>query len=228
MRLSSALRSLCLPLPLLVACPGDDGPSTSATTSATTSDASTTTQPPGTEDTTVSPTGTTTTSDTETDGVLPGCECIVDEVPGNPNSGPDAPTCGDSICPLVSAGCGKEFCDFGPFALDDPAALECALTALRDRTPGLVTWSYEEGGGFITQDGYLLIAEDETVVWRDWIREDLNFNVSDAVLGQLPPPAIYEACLADPSDLARFNCLADPLETQLGLCDAGWECIECI
>lgn len=240
MRSSFVVMSLCLPLSLLTGCPGDDGTAesaasdgpTSADGTTTSADGTSNTSPPATETSTTSPSATetdTAASDTETGGPLAGCECILDEIPTDPNSGPAAPTCGESICPLVSGGCGDESCDgIVPFMLDDPAALECALVALRDRTPGLLTWSYSESSGFITQDGYLLIDEDVTVVWRDWIREDLNFTVSDAVLGELPPAATYEACLADPVDVSRFNCLTEPLATQLGVCDEGWECVECI
>lgn len=228
MRSSFVFVLLCLPLSLLTGCPGDDGTADSAASEGSTSDTSPpTTETSTTETSTTSPS--TSQTSTDTGGPLAGCECIVDEVPTDPNSGPDAPTCGESICPLVVGGCVDDLCDGGaPFVLDDPAALECALTALRDRTPGLVTWSYSEGSGFVTQDGYLLIDDDVTVVWRDWIREDLNFTVSDAVLGELPPAATYEACLADPVDLTRFNCLTNPLATQLGVCDEGWECVECI
>lgn len=244
MRSSFVVMSLCLPFSLLTGCPGDDGTAESGASEGPTSAEGTTSTPDTTSDTSSSVTQTSATSssdtatdtsasdtdtDTDTGGPIAGCECILDEVPTDPNSGPAAPTCGESICPLVVGGCVDDVCDGGaPFVLDDPAALDCALTALRDRTPGLVTWSYSEGSGFVTQDGYLLIDEDVTVVWRDWIREDLNFTVSDAVLGELPPAATYEACLADPVDVTRFNCLTDPLATQLGVCDEGWECVECI
>lgn len=74
----------------------------------------------------------------------------------------------------------------------------------------------------------MLVNEDGSAVRRNWLREDLNFVVSDAVLGELPPPEAYDACLADLDDLARFDCLVATLEKPLGVCDEGWVCADCI
>jgi len=244
MRLPFVVLSFCLPLPLLAGCPGggtgEEGAVESTTSQdPTTADSTSTTA--ATTDTTVSPateTGSTSPADTETDtappdtetaGPIAGCECILDEEPKDLNSSPADPTCGEPLCNGVFGGCVDDFCDLGaPFELEDPAALECALTALRDRTPGIVTWSFSEATGIITEDGYVLINEDGTAVRRNWVREDLTFNVYDAVLGELPPPEDYDACLADPDDLSRFNCLGATLPMELGVCDEGWTCVECI
>lgn len=208
------LRSPYLLLLLLTACPSDDDPATDPT------------DPTAATDPTAPTEG---TDDTDTSGPVVGCECILDEEPTDPNSGPSGPTCGDSPCPNVVGACIDSYCELGGvFELADPTALECALVALRDRTPGIVVWSFDEGSGVHTDDGYLLVNADGTAVSRHWDREDLNFEVSDAVLGQLPPAAVFDACRAEPSDLTRFDCLRAALEQPAGTCDEGWSCVECI
>jgi len=253
MRLPFVALSLCLPLSLLAGCPGggtgEEGAADSTTSQDPTAADSTstaaaetdTTAAPATETQSTSPADTETDTappdtetdtappDTETAGTIAGCECILDEEPKDLNSSPAAPTCGEPLCNGIFGTCVDDFCDLGaPFELSEPADLQCALTALRDRTPGIVTWSFSEGGGIVNEDGYWLINEDGTAVRRDWVREDLTFTVNDAVVGELPPPEIYDACLAEPDDYARFNCLRASLETETGVCDEGWTCGDCI
>jgi hypothetical protein len=250
MRLPLVVLSLCLPLPLLVGCPGggtgEEGAADSTThddptaadstdsTSSTTAAATDTTAPPATETdaTSLGETETDTAppdTDTDTNGQVPGCECILDQDPMGGMAGPADPVCGEALCPVVSGACAPSYCELGdPYTLDDPAALECALTALRDRTPGIVTWDHTEGRGILTDHGYILIKEDGTAVRRNWTREDLSFRVSDAVLGELPPLESFDACLAEPDDLARFNCMRAELETPNDVCDGGWICGECV
>lgn len=207
----------CLALLLLTACPGgtetttddgaspsDTGTSTSASTSAGTSPETDTADPPA------------------------ECACILDEEPADPNSEPSDPICGGSPCPRVVGECVDAYCELGGvFELVDPTTLECALVALRDRTPGVLTWSFDEGSGIHTDDGYLLVNADGTAVRRHWDREDLNFEVSDAVLGQLPAAAVFDACLAEPDARIRFDCLRIELEQPAATCDEGWTCGEC-
>lgn len=152
-----------------------------------------------------------------------GCDCIVDEDPVDLNSAPSGPTCGEEICPVVTGECEAP-CGDGAFALDDPTAIECALTALRDRTPGLLRWDVSEPAHY---EGYVLIHEDGTVVRRGWAREDLTFTVSKAIHGDPWPVDYYETCMADDDD-SRFNCLATALEVVHSTCDEGWACEECI
>jgi hypothetical protein len=244
----SLIVSLC---PLLAGClggGGDEGAADSTTNDPTVADdtSSTTagTDPPLETETdnpppeTETDTAADTDAETETETAPPetdtdigepvaGCECILDEEPVDSCAWPTDPTCGEAICPPVSAACADGLCSDALFELDDPAALECALTALRDRTPGLLTWSYSEELELLTQDGYLLIHDDGTAVRRDATRQDFNVEVSDATLGELLPET-FDACLADPSDLARFDCMRGAFETQLGVCDAGWNGPDCI
>lgn len=207
MRMRSTVLSLCLPL--LAACRGDDGPDT-------TSDGASSTTAVATE-TTLAP-----DTDTETAGAIPGCECIVDEDPTDPTTTPSRPTCGESLCPQVAGSCEGYCFDDAPFVLEDPAALECALVALRDRTPGIVTWSWMEGGGQNDDSGYVLIDAHGTALRRDWSWSDFDYSVTDAVLGQLPPAEHFDGCLIEPDDLTRFNCLRGGLDSMLAVCDEGW------
>lgn len=151
---------------------------------------------------------------------IPGCECIVDEDDENPPDVPSGPTCGESTCPEVSASCPGE-CDSESFEVSDPAALECALTALRDRTPGLLTWSTSENAGQFEDSAYILIHEDGTAVTRTYGWQDLSYVVSDATLGPLRDAAFYTTCLEAETDFQRFSCLRAEL-SGTDVCDEGW------
>lgn len=221
---------------LSTACPGDDGGDTGADTGATgTTAASTSTASPtdtdsgsaetGTETETIPP-DTETDADTETDTGMPieGCECIEDQpVPeiANTPEVPAAPTCGQPLCSTVSGACTTK-CFDGTFVLDDAAALTCALEALRDRTPGVVRWSFSENTGQFDDAGYILIRDDGRAVRRSWGWQDLSYVAGDAVLGELRPAAEYDACLAEPDDLMRFDCMRETLAAQEAVCDEGW------
>lgn len=222
---SAVARVLCV---LLSACPGGGSGTSTGSTSLASSSGSTTAT---TEVTTSGSTSATSAASTEsgTGGGLPGCACILDEEPADLDAPPAPPTCGEPSCPLVSGACADSYCDVDvPFVLADPAALTCALSALRDRTRGIVTWSFSEGAGIHHDDGYVLVNPDGTAVRRSWSREDLSFQVSDAVVGDLPPPSFYETCLAEADDLTRFDCLRAALASPSGVCDEGWSCPDCI
>jgi hypothetical protein len=165
-----------------------------------------------------------TDTETDTSDQIAGCECIVDQVPVDMTESPESPTCGESLCPSVRGECGDVGCgeEDGAFVLDDAAALECALTALRDRTPGVVQWSWSANAGQYTSSGYFLVNEDGTAVYRRSGWSDLDYEVSDAALGELPPPEHFDGCLAEPDDFARFDCLRDGFDSSLGICDEGW------
>jgi hypothetical protein len=161
-------------------------------------------------------------TDTDTGGTLAGCECILDEAEvAEDASIPSLPTCGESLCGDVSGSCDG-WCDESPFELPSPEALECALVALRDRTPGIVTWSWSGNAGQYDEDGYVLINADGTAVRRSWGWSDLLYQADQAELGALPPAEHFDACLADPDDLARFDCMRASLDSTLGVCDEGW------
>jgi hypothetical protein len=167
-------------------------------------------------------------TESDTEGVVPGCECIPqqDEDPNGSTAQPLPPTCGDSLCAEVVADCengGKRnMCLRPPFTLEDPAALECALTALRDRTAGRLDWNYTASGGVADQFGYILILDDGRAVLRSWSIHDLEFEAEDAELGELADAATFDACLAEADDLARFDCMRNALASTTAVCNEGW------
>jgi hypothetical protein len=240
MRMCPSVLSLCLPL--LTACPDDvvsAGPTTAADTTtditngttndATTTGSATTTADGSTTNDTTSSTATDSTSDatspldteTDTGATIPGCECILDEDPGNDFAKPSLPTCGESPCSDVRVVC-PVFCE-SPFEPDVAAALECTLMALRDRTPGILTWYMSESDeGSFTYEGYALVNADGTAVRRNWGWVDLTYTVTDAVLGELPPPEDFDDCLASTSDVSRFRCLHNSFVSMTSVCDEGW------
>ncbi len=164
--------------------------------------------------------GDTTGGDTDGPG---GCACILDDAEGNWGEAPSQPICGDTLCWTVTAGC-ESYCEFeGDFVLEDPVDITCALTALRDRTPGIIRWDFSEAGGQYSDHGYVLIRDDGTVIRRHWGAQDLDYVVSDALYGTMPDACAFEQCLAAGSAESRFDCMRKfPLGPPTVACDNGW------
>lgn len=168
-------------------------------------------------------------SSESTNGSIPGCECITnqdEDGDGQDNLGPLLPTCGVELCDNVDA-CIGEGCELPKteFAVDS-AALECALMALRDQSPGLLMWSITDLPGY-TDFGYLLINDDGSAVRRDSRREDQSTNTDDAILGTPPTSAFYDACLAETDEQVRFECVRAELESFAATCDEAFGCPGC-
>jgi hypothetical protein len=173
-----------------------------------------------TGETTDTSTGETTDTSTDTSGEPPeACACIVDQ-PGGDSESPQLPICGELLCPEIVA----QSIGLVPVVnVNDPDALECAITALRDRSPGQLAWT-QISAGDLQQSwyGYVLINEDGSVIRRTWFRSDVNLQVGDAEFGELEPPETYDACLQNPDISARFFCLETPLASVDAVCDEGW------
>lgn len=223
--ISARLPALLLPL-ALAACEGKDGlltehfPASSSGADATSGD---TTDDPTTGATTDEPTSDDSSSESETTAAPPSlCPCIVDDPDGS--VAPSLPTCVDLICPRVDGsydGYCEGMCIEG--AEIDAAALECALVALRDRTPGLIRWSLGIKGELYAGDGYLWIRDDGSAVWRMWEGKDLDYTVTAAQIVELPASATYEQCLASDDESLRFECLRQSLAGPDNfVCDDGW------
>jgi hypothetical protein len=103
----------------------------------------------------------------------------------------------------------------------NPEAVDCALMALRDRTPGILTWHYSLNI-LVESSGYMQITEDGRGVNRRWGVDDKSFQISDAELGELSPADYYDACLAEPEAIMRYYCVTTNLVTIDDLCDEGW------
>lgn len=157
------------------------------------------------------------TADTSTTDTGDGmeCECIAEQ----PDyEAPMMPVCGEILCGSVREVDGQE----GVPELATPDELACALTALRDRTPGIVTWSSTFNGGQFSQTGYVLIYANGEAVRREWGANDLSYDVDPALRFQLHDAAYYDACLANPDDSARYYCLREYANPSIAECEAGW------
>jgi hypothetical protein len=125
------------------------------------------------------------------------------------------------LCATVEASGGVY--EAGGFVVSNPEALDCALMALRDRSPGIVRWSWSENGGQFSDEGYILVQPEGTAVHRSWGANDLSWETSDAQAGELPSAQHYEDCLAQTDTLVRFDCLRELAITQPTICDEGWQ-----
>ncbi len=143
------------------------------------------------------------------------CPCIPEQTIGDPM----LPSCGELLCPQIIGA------DDGPsntIEFDNPEAIDCALAALRDRTPGLLRWDLQYVGGQFEDIGYLLIEADATLYTREWGFQDLAFIAEDAVTGPARDSAEFEACLAEPEPSARFECVRLALASTEATCSPGW------
>jgi len=114
-----------------------------------------------------------------------------------------------------------------PCALEyeyDEEALSCALTALRDRTPGLIIYGGEEPGGQCGLEGCpgrsttVAIAADGTALSQSCRKEPLQDESGSAGVGPLWPPEYFQECLDRPVPSDRYACLGDILETSTPAC----------
>jgi hypothetical protein len=157
-------------------------------------------------------------------GPKSGCDCVPDQEPTGWGQAPEQPTCGETLCPTIVAR-GTDSFGSPAFELDSPEALECALQALRDRTPGLISYDWDHGSGIFTDSGHILIDAEGTAVFRSWGNNDLSYDVEDAVLRELKPAEFYAQCLDDPSAEARLECVLSSgpaVET----CADGWRIVD--
>ena len=95
------------------------------------------------------------------------------------------------------------------FEVNDEAALECVLQALRDGTPGALDWSFNEFnyGGQYRRDVTQYIAADRAVFATSEDVLDQSGDVADATQETLLPPEHWDECLL--GDVrARALCLA--------------------
>jgi hypothetical protein len=154
-----------------------------------------------------------------------GCDCIPDDAPSGSESSwtaPSGPTCGKELCAIVQASEGELENEESGFMLVNPDALECALEALRDRSPGIVRWTWSDEYGQYSEDGYILVQPEGTAVHRSWGAQDLSWVAEDARAGELPDAQYYDDCLAQPDAQVRFDCLRDVVIEEPTICDEGW------
>jgi hypothetical protein len=213
----AALRPMLLSSYVLIVlgCPADDSPtettaaSTFGSTTASTSD-STTAGTSGADSTTgpafCEPPPATTSecccfATIETDNgvyIENGCptDPLCDELQIECPVGPD--------CPLLPKVGGD-----GELSINDEAALECILTALRDGTQGTLTWRYTstQKPGYAYLDQTVHILPDRGVLYSATDVIDLGGELSDVTRETLVAPEDFDACLQAVELPARLSCL---------------------
>lgn len=100
----------------------------------------------------------------------------------------------------------------------DAAALDCALTALTEGTPGLIRWREDFEGGVDTNSGYVLIRDDGLALWREDENYDLGGVTSEARLFDLSASSAYDSCVGQSDDSAGFDCLQAPPQQSVDIC----------
>ena len=141
--------------------------------------------------------------------------------------------CGEQLCSTVQAyeSSGDGDGDAEPLEpgqgelFVDGARLDCALEALRDRTPGRLSWDYTPSGLLGSIQGEVCIDEAGGIRHQTTTYDDLDINHSAVVYGEPKSPEQYANCL-DPSTSprARLDCLmAEPVEIERTCEEARWE-----
>lgn len=201
--------SLVLPLALICACPPgqETGTDTDTGTGTTASTGGSTASPTTGDACTPLPTAADAcccfTLDVQADAVDNICPAAAQLC------GPVVISCSleDPDCPIPTGGTGTA----GAITVSDAAALDCILTALRDGTPGLVAWSFEdmENAGKFRHETSQIIREGRSVfdISDDWVGADAT--LSDLTLAPLKPAADFDTCLAEIDIKAKALCLKD-------------------
>lgn len=142
---------------------------------------------------------------TTTGGELdPACQCV------------DAGGCSAKLCDDVGLHCEQDCPADHP--VDDEAALQCALEALRDRTPGKIGWVVATDFGqfssstdvFISGDGHALVRRSGDADLCSYTGPDSAHALADA--------AYFTGCLALASGRERWDCMLDDVLAELATC----------
>lgn len=125
----------------------------------------------------------------------------------------------DPDCP-VNEGEGEP----AEFMVDDMAAVTCVLEALRDGTPGLVSWYFQSaetdgqhsiGVRFWTQQDRRVFAVRDN-------RYDLSYSIDDTREEALKDAAYFSECLAGPDVRTIALCLHEATDGEaLQVCEPG-------
>lgn len=198
----------------LVACdPKNSGGTATASATATTGDA--TASDSTSEVTAVGVTTTDSTTAASTgDGVPDLCAC----------DGGDcglSPTLCDTLVGYCDLSCGS---DSSP-AVDNESALQCALVALRDRTPGDIAWSATTCSDGPCGEGVLLrILADGTALRYPSLETIFCTSNGPDTHNTLKEPDYFKGCLAKPDPGERFLCVIDATATELAECTPLQNC----
>jgi len=212
-----------LALLLLAACGDRPIPGDSSTGDASTGTAATTT-------TTTIPPGT--TGDTPTTGPAPlACSCAAyfDHTGcGDDELWPQIADCEQpTICPTVTVACPRPNQDIYSCQDElviDAEALECAIAALRDRTPGRFIIEGIANGGLFSAPPVFAVrlpGADQAATTSCQVTD--TGTSWDAIASTLAEPSFFSDCLAKPNTQARHACALAGLlmdKSTLPLCGA--------
>lgn len=131
-------------------------------------------------------------------------------------------TCGPELCPTITGDCTGNIGDsddcHGEWSYAE-AALDCAIAAARDGTPGTIRWAFSPNSGFSSHIGFLHIVGERRAIRQDVDWFDLVGDVSDTDLWQLKDPAYFQGCIDLPTVCARLDCFfAGTTGNALSLC----------
>lgn len=129
--------------------------------------------------------------------------------------------CGARICDHVALEC-EGSCMEEEVEIDEDA-LTCVLTALRDRTPGLVSASTYEAGGQYSSSTRITILPDGTALSAGSGASDLSWCTESVSLAELRPPSYFDDCLGKGLTRQRIDCVRLANEKGLATCVEG-EC----
>lgn len=154
-------------------------------------------------------------------------ECLLD---GQDQPEGCACLCREGVCPgdedriALSACEVTELCphlDVEIFAPDEPETIACILTALRDRTPGMVSASYSTG--FVFEDAITYLDGSDTALsvrasGDDFVKcPDDASAWMDAERCTLAAPAVFDDCLAQTDSELLGQCFVASM-TWLAAC----------
>lgn len=204
---------------LLAACPADE-PTPGASGSSSGGDSSGSTSTSAGETTARAPTSGT---EDEPSPVTPECLCF--ETQGEfsveiTNTCSIAWTCDlvEIQCPVGAPGCPlTDGLSEGELSVDDEAALECILTALRDGTEGSVQWLFTGADlpGWERRQTYVRTLSERRAITHTLAVVDLGGPWSDVTVEGLAPAADFDACLAATELVDRVACLIAPTDGEV-------------
>lgn len=124
----------------------------------------------------------------------------------------------EELCPKVGVhcspydlGCPANYGIDNPMAdffVDDESALDCVLVALRDGTPGKISWGVNEEDQFqYTETSY--IRQDRIVFTHRRDQDDFDIVYSDVSEKTLLPSAMFSSCLEATELRNKVKCLKE-------------------
>ncbi len=103
---------------------------------------------------------------------------------------------GDPLCDL----------DVDPLAIDDLAAYQCVFAGLRDRTPGVYSWTICAGTAETSEHWVQVLADGSVIAQREYFAGgDCGFAETRRTLAE---PADLDACVMTTDPVTQVACLS--------------------